>query len=477
VRANSRVLLRSGSSLAVGVGMCLALGVLSLGVPSGMGYDSWAWLVWGREVLHFALDTEGGPSWKPLPVILIAPFTPFEDVAPAIWLGFSRAAAFAALLLAYRVAARIAGSRLAGVVAAAALALSADFFVTALRGYSEPLLIALVLAAIDQHLAQRRLVALTLVAFAGLLRPEVWIFGAIYGGFLAIADGRFSSKRARFRLIALVAVAPALWLTTDLLGSGNPLQASKVATTAPQGSAATSSAPAVTVVERAGDAVILPVVVLFLAALGVAVWRAVGRRRVDGTDRAVMWLAGLALGWTMVVATMAEMGYAGRRRYLALAAAIMCVVAAIALVTMISRLPLQRIRQMALGGAVLAFLLFGFSPARADYRLISLAAEQKSQNDELGDAVVRAGGPERVAMLGSAVINPFLHTALAWKLDQPLRRVRATWSSSRRKPNWSTPAVLFRAPPRLAGPRPAIPRDIVTRQIARAGRWRVMTAR
>ena len=115
--------------LLVVVAACLLLGVLSLAVRSGLGYDPWAWLVWGRELTRLDLDTLGGPSWKPLPVILIAPFTWLGALAPSIWLVLSRAAAFAAVALSYRLASRFAG-RAAGLVAAFGLCLSADFFVT-----------------------------------------------------------------------------------------------------------------------------------------------------------------------------------------------------------------------------------------------------------------------------------------------------------------------------------------------------------
>ena len=33
-------------------------------------YDPWAWLIWGRELLHGGLETAAGPSWKPLPVLI-----------------------------------------------------------------------------------------------------------------------------------------------------------------------------------------------------------------------------------------------------------------------------------------------------------------------------------------------------------------------------------------------------------------------
>jgi hypothetical protein len=82
--------------------------------------------------------------------------------------------------------------------------------------------------------------------------------------------------------------------------------------------------------------------------------------------------------------------------------------------------------------------------------------------------VLRAGRP---------AINPWLQTALAWELHVPLSHVQATWSSSRRHPHWAPPALVFRAPARLAGPRPALPRGTRARLIARSGRWRVLRAR
>ena len=100
---------RQRPGLLVVVAACLLLGVLSLLVRTGLGYDPWAWLVWGRELTRLDLDTVGGPSWKPLPVILIAPFTWLGALAPSIWLVFSRAAAFAAVALSYRLASRFAG--------------------------------------------------------------------------------------------------------------------------------------------------------------------------------------------------------------------------------------------------------------------------------------------------------------------------------------------------------------------------------
>ena len=42
-------------------------------------YDPWAWIIWGREVMHLDLVTTDGPSWKPLPILFTAPFSLLGD--------------------------------------------------------------------------------------------------------------------------------------------------------------------------------------------------------------------------------------------------------------------------------------------------------------------------------------------------------------------------------------------------------------
>ncbi len=452
--------------LLAGLAACLALGALSLAVPAGLGYDPWAWVVWGRELAHLDLDTRGGPSWKPLPVLLTAPFSPLGSALPAIWLVLARTAGFAAVLLAYRLAARFAGP-IAGLVAAAGLCVATDFFVTGLRGYSEPMLIALAFAAIDQHLEGRRLVALALAAAAGLLRPEMWLLTGLYGLALLVAAGRPQCVRDWRRsavVIGLVAAAPAIWLGLDRLGSGSAVQAGEIAQGSTPGSAARAASPALTVIGRVADAEMLPVLVLAIVSVPLAY-----RRR----SAPVLVLAGGAITWILTVAVMAEAGFTGSRRYLLLAAALLCVLAGVAAGWLVADLPSRR-RPVALAVTAAVLALFAFAPARTDFRLLRLARTQKAQAGELRDAVRAAGGASAVRALGRPVINPFEQTALAWDLDVPLQSVTATWSSTLRRPGWRAPAVVFRAPAKLAGPRPAL-RPGQGRTIARAGRWRVVS--
>jgi hypothetical protein len=55
----------------------------------------WAWFAWGREIAHPELDTTGGPSWKPLPVLVTTLASPLSGIdsglPPAIWMAAARA--------------------------------------------------------------------------------------------------------------------------------------------------------------------------------------------------------------------------------------------------------------------------------------------------------------------------------------------------------------------------------------------------
>src|SRR5205807_7521959 len=85
----------------------LVIAALSLLIPSTPSYDPWAWLVWGREIVHLNLQTTGGPSWKPLPMIFTTVFALFGRAAPDLWLAVARAGAVAAVVMTFKLAWRL----------------------------------------------------------------------------------------------------------------------------------------------------------------------------------------------------------------------------------------------------------------------------------------------------------------------------------------------------------------------------------
>src|SRR5687768_8448652 len=100
-----------------------ALAGASLFLPFSPVYDTWAWLVWGREIGDLGLDTSAGPSWKPLPVVFTTLFGFAGDAAPGLWLVVARMGWIAAAVLAWRLATRLAPTNRAGIrIAAGAVA-------------------------------------------------------------------------------------------------------------------------------------------------------------------------------------------------------------------------------------------------------------------------------------------------------------------------------------------------------------------
>jgi len=73
--------------------VALLIAALSLLIPSTPSYDPWAWLVWGKEIVHLDLHTTGGPSWKPLPMLFTTLFAVFGKAQPDLWLVVARTGA------------------------------------------------------------------------------------------------------------------------------------------------------------------------------------------------------------------------------------------------------------------------------------------------------------------------------------------------------------------------------------------------
>jgi hypothetical protein len=114
-----------------------------------------------------------------------------------------------------------------GVLAAVVVFTTPAIFQLAARTYGDVMFAALVAAAIALEVRHRRCgwPVLSLVAVAGLIRPEAWLLAGAY--WLFCAPSR--SWRDRVGLAALVVIAPVIWVTMDVLLTGDPMHA--VATT------------------------------------------------------------------------------------------------------------------------------------------------------------------------------------------------------------------------------------------------------
>ena len=456
---------------------CLALSAVTLAFPSTPTYDPWAWLLWGREIVDLDLVTDGGPSWKPLPVLFTVPFSLFgETVAPYLWLWIARAGALLALVLAFRLARRLTGPGLEGVVAGVA---AATFLLTtyqyvrdSMLGNSEALLAGLALWALERHLDGRRDHALYLGFAAALLRPEAWPFLGLYGLWLW-----FREPELRLRVAAAALLVPALWFGPELWGSGEPLRASSRANNPNPGSAAFADHPGLEVAKRFHERTIVPLEALAALAAGVAVV-AFRRSRVQG---AILALAGAGLAWIGLVAFMTERGYAGNQRYLIVTTAAICVLGGIgagrllqglrsALSSRVSH-PRAGLAGVAATLVVGLALLSPFIGDKVDNVRVTLdeLRYEASLWGNLPDAIERAGGRDRLVACGSVYSGPFQTQMVAYEVGVHGIDVGALGGTP-------APGVVFRTNTVPDGPLVAKLTDVRYREVARNERWRVVTA-
>ncbi|MGD0455449.1 MAG: hypothetical protein ABSB69_17835 [Solirubrobacteraceae bacterium] len=239
----------------------IAAGAVALRVIAGVGfanYDTLYALAWGGQLSRGstpAYSVPIAPTPHPLVELLglvLAPLGPsaVEDVTVAL--------AFLALSacgwVIYKLGAHWFG-RAAGALAALIFLTRAEVLSYGVRAYIDVPYVLLVLSALLLESRARRArgapagaPVLALLALAGLLRPEAWVFSGLY--WLYLLELMPASLRARLRpsaagapdgatpsaihwhartrpqlarLTLLTAAAPLVWVLSDLLITGNPV--------------------------------------------------------------------------------------------------------------------------------------------------------------------------------------------------------------------------------------------------------------
>ncbi|MFL5873769.1 MAG: hypothetical protein ACJ75T_09905 [Solirubrobacterales bacterium] len=411
--------------LWLGMAAALALAAVSLLLPFFPVYDPWAWLVWGRELLHGGFETASGASWKPLPVLVDAPLSLLGSAAPLAWLLIARAGWLCAPLLAGLLAARLSGPEtgrwrwVAATIAAGSVALTWDSFTPPLRqftgGLSEPLLVALVLGAVWAALDERRGLALGLGTAAALLRPEVWPFLALYG--LSV---RGHHPRLRAATVVVAILIPLAWFVPDIVGAGTPLEGGETA--------------------RAGGVELLDGLAVLgraLAAPLAAAWIGVGLllwRERSGLDRPLSILLAGAAAWIGLVALMAVAGFAGLPRFLAPATAVVAIAGGVGIARAAASgrafsshrwknsaaLPDRALQVLVSLAVALAVAGFGWRVAQLPGDL-EVVERQAASIEHLFDLVEKTSSAELLECQGRVRMTRVREqTALAWKLNEPI---------------------------------------------------------
>jgi hypothetical protein len=226
--------------------------VLLLLFPVGFpNYDTIYALVWGRELAHGVSPDYGSalpPTPHPLTDLIGLVATPLGDGAITVIMVIAYASLGLIGYLVYRLGS-LWFDRWIGAVAAAIVLTRAPYLSNGLRAYIDLPYIALCLGALAVEAKRPRTgwPVLALLVPAGLLRPEAWLFAAVYWLYLALdlkpgSMGRKVDPDSTFRpiggvlgwrgersggelvwLAVLAAAGPVLWVVFDAVTAGDPL--------------------------------------------------------------------------------------------------------------------------------------------------------------------------------------------------------------------------------------------------------------
>jgi hypothetical protein len=386
------------------LGGCVLLAALSLLTSARLSYDPWSWMVFTREIVspHATLVTTGPTGWKPLPVLIAAPFSLTGPALPYIWLFVARLGALLALVGAYRLAARIAGPT-AGVLAAIFLLVLHHWVTFAAGGATDPLVAGAVVWAVERHLAGRPRQAFALIALASLGRPELWLGALLYALLVMRREGR-----PDWRLGAALIAVPLLWAAGDWAGSGDPFAGAQHASASVQVRRLDASHHPAWTLLRQAFAFVIPAAVA-LSAAAILLWL---RRRDPGVS-AILATAGV-LGVPLIVAT--ELGYPGLPRFLLPTAALMCVLAGVAAVRLAALVP-GRLGLVALAAVSVAALAVSFGPASDAYKEAQNANNRGRVTIALAHSVAHIGRHTALRCGEPRVEPAYEESALAWFLD------------------------------------------------------------
>jgi hypothetical protein len=416
-RAHARTRARRG---ALGTYMTLpaiALGAVALRVLSGVGfanYDTLYALVWGGELARGRTPQYGiaiAPTPHPLIEALgfvLSPLAPraIEDVTVA--LGFLALSACAWAV--YRLGA-LWFNRPAGAVAALLLVTRVPILSYGVRAYVDVPYLLFVLGALILETRRTRAGApvLALLALAGLLRPEAWIFSGLYWLYLALptaramraadstaqgpvtptdraTDGSVTERdRSDLRtprqlawLALIVVSAPAIWVASDWLITGDALWSlTNTRHTALTLGRETGIAKVPEYIPRRIGEILGPAVLLGAALGGVMTLWWLRARALPGAIVGVVAV--------VVFAAFASVGLPINTRYAFLPAALLCVFCGASLCgwSLLAREDPRR-RWWLAGAALVLVALLAYIPSqyRTDHKeLGELARQQRIQND------------------------------------------------------------------------------------------------
>jgi len=376
-------------------------------------YDAYGWLVWGRQVLHWNLNTDGAPSWKPLMLLFTLPYA-LAGANPQMWLWMitSSAAALAGAVFAGRIAYRLTGPCPERAWAPFVAAAFAGLAVLGINGYAElvliansdPLVMTLCLAAIDSHLSGRHRLAFVLLVLVSLGRPEGWGFAGLYA-----AWAWRSTPSMRVLVTVGLALIPLTWFVVPALTSHSWFISGDLALGSPN---VIHGSKILGVISRLRGLYPLPIQLTVALALVVA-----GVRR----DRVWITLAAAALLWVVIEIVFAYHGWSAVPRYLLEPGAVLIVLAGAAVGRLVAYEPRRPGAARWIPIAIVLALVVALVPsvrsrARITHGEIDDAHRAAAELSRLQAVIAKDGGAARIKSCGQPVSPLAFQSELAWTI-------------------------------------------------------------
>ncbi len=402
--------------LLVAVADVVISGLLLHWARTRPGYDPYGWLDWGYQTLHGSLNLGGAPSWKPFSYIVTVPLSLLGHWALYAWMWISVSVSLAGAIFGGRIAFRLTAdaggvgdrrwaSWVAAVVGGAGVLGIQQYFHYILSVQSDPMLVTVVLAAVDCLIAGRLRWSWWLGVDVALGRPEAWPFMAIFGIWLLVRR-----PALRWHVIAGGVITLFFWFGVPEITNGKPDIAGQLALKSPRevhGDKITGTLSRFTSL----DALLLEL--MALVALGLAVWR---------RNWTVVAIAGVAAGWVVVEVAFVLHGFPGVPRYLFEPAGLTAVLAGYLIGVLLldartlhSRLPSWAGIPVA-AILVLALIPHAISDARSEHGDIHHERARTLEINKLGAFVKALGGATKVKSCGHPVLNVEYVSVMAWYL-------------------------------------------------------------
>jgi len=387
----------------LGAPLAIVAGAVALRLIAGVGfanYDTLYALTWGGQLARGqtpAYEVPIAPTPHPLLEALglvLYPLGPSAAREVTVALGFLALSACGWVI--YRLGSIWFG-RAAGALAALLFLTRVPVLSYGVRAYVDLPYLLLVLGALLLESRARAgagrpagAPVLALLALAGLLRPEAWAFSALYWLYLMGFPARLRggagaaapplpARGEMLRLTLLAAAAPLLWITSDLLVTGDPLWSlTNTRHTASTLGRVTGIANVPEYIPRRIGEILRPPVLLGAALGGVL---------------SLLWLRGRALVGAIagvlavvVFAAFATVGLPINSRYAFLASAILCIFCGAGVFGWLRLAPEDpRRRPWMACAAIVVIALLAYAPAqyRSTHRELDKLARQQSIEGDL----------------------------------------------------------------------------------------------